>query len=107
MHADFGLEMLLITEIDQGVEVFDRFDNHVTAASAVAAIRATIFDEFFAPEADRTGTAAATAYVDFCFVEKLHNRSFGRCPSIIPPGRIAISKQIASHRRLGKFSYNT
>ena len=107
MHADLGLEVLLIAEIDQGVEVFDRLDDHIAAAPAITTIGPAIFDEFFAPEAYGTGATPATAHMNFCFVEKLHNRSFGRCPSIIVPGRIAFSKQIVSHRRHGEFSYNT
>ena len=76
--AFLGLEMLLITEIDQGIEVFDCLENDVAAAAAIAAVGPAILDIFFTAEADRTGTAAATAHINLGFIEKLHNRSFGR-----------------------------
>ena len=78
MHADFGLEVLLIAEIDQGVEVLDRLEDDVATPAAIAAVRPAILDIFFTAEADRTGTAAATAHINLGFIEKLHNRSFGR-----------------------------
>lgn len=55
--ADRGLEVLLKTEIDQGVETIDDLDPDVATAAAITTIRSTELDEFFAPE--RYGTRAA------------------------------------------------
>ena len=57
-----GEEVLLIPEIDKGVQPLDCFDDHIAAAPAIATVRAAVFDVFFAPE--RHGTAAAAAGAD-------------------------------------------
>ena len=49
--ALLGLEMLLIAEIDQGVEIGHAFDDDIAAAAAVAAVGPAEFDIFLAPEA--------------------------------------------------------
>ena len=70
--AAFGLEMLAIAKVDQGVQIGDGFKNHIAAAPAVAAVRAAEFDIFFA--AERTAAAAAVAgfQVDFRLIQKFH-----------------------------------
>jgi len=47
--------MLGIAEIDQRIEARDGFKDDVASLAAIAAVRATIFDIFFAPETDRAG----------------------------------------------------
>ena len=87
MHADFGLEMLLIAEINQGIEVFDRLKNDIAATPAVTTIGTAKLNIFFTPKAYRASTAAATAHINLGLVEKLHNRSFGQRPfCICDPG---------------------
>jgi hypothetical protein len=65
--------MLLIAEIDQGIEAIDRFDDDIASFATVAAIRAAEFDVFLAPEAHGAGTAVAAPDVDFGLVEKFHD----------------------------------
>jgi hypothetical protein len=50
MHTGLRLEMLLVTIVDQRVQSVDRFQPHIAATSAVAAVRPAEFDELFAPE---------------------------------------------------------
>ena len=57
--AGLGLEVLLIPEIDQRVEVCDAFDPDIAAFAAVAAVRSTELDEFFAAKTDATVSARA------------------------------------------------
>ena len=66
------LEMLLIAEVDQGIESVHAFRNHVAAATAVAAVRTAELDELLAPECDAAVAAVAGANVDLGFVEKFH-----------------------------------
>jgi hypothetical protein len=70
--AAFGAEMLLVAEVDEGVEVLGRLHDHVAAAPAGAAVGAAELDELLAPEADRAGAAVAAAQVDLGLVEELH-----------------------------------
>jgi len=70
--ADLRLEMLLEAEIDQRVQSVDRFGPDIAAASAVAAIRSTEFDEFLATERHAAATAVSGLDIDLCFVEKFH-----------------------------------
>ena len=52
--AALGLEMLLVAEVDQGVEAVQRLDHDIAAAAAVAAVGAAELDELLAPEARRS-----------------------------------------------------
>ena len=72
VDAAFGLEMLLITVVDERVEVLDALDPDVAALAAVAAVGAAELDEFFAPEADAPVTAVAGLDVDFRQIEEFH-----------------------------------
>ena len=67
-------EMLGVAKVDQRVEAGDRFEHDVAALAALAAVGAAIFDELFAPEADRAGAAGARADEDLGLVEKMHRR---------------------------------
>jgi hypothetical protein len=73
--AGITFEMLLIAEIDQGVEIGDTFDDHVAALAAITAVGAAIFDEFLAPEAAGSRAAVATRQEEFGLIEKLHRES--------------------------------
>lgn len=46
----FGKEMLLIVEIDQGVQIFDCFDNNIVIVFVIIVIGVVIFDVFFVLE---------------------------------------------------------
>ena len=60
------------TVIDQGVQVFVRFQPDITTITTVAAVRAASRDIFFTAEANAT-IAAITCYdQDCCFINKLH-----------------------------------
>jgi hypothetical protein len=59
MAAALGTEMLGVAEVDQRVQAVDAFEDDIAALAAVSAIRAAIFDIFFAPE--RHGTITADA----------------------------------------------
>jgi hypothetical protein len=72
--AGFGLEVLLVAVVDQGVEPVDGLDDDVAALAAVAAGRSAEFDELLAPERDAAVAARAGHNVDLGFVEELHGR---------------------------------
>ena len=73
MSAGLGLEMLLVTKVDQRVQAFDAFSHDIAAASAVAAVGTAELDEFLTPERHATGAAVAGAHVNLGLVEKLHD----------------------------------
>jgi hypothetical protein len=64
--------VLRVAEVDEGVEVLDRLEDHVAAAAAIAAVGAAELDVFFAPEGDDTVAAIAGPAVDFRLVEEFH-----------------------------------
>src|SRR3546814_4131202 len=64
--------MLGVAEVDQGVQPGHRLEDDVAALTAVAAVRAAIFDIFFPPETDRAGTAPAGLDVNLRLIKKMH-----------------------------------
>ena len=90
MHAGLGLEVLLIAEVDQGVEPGGAFDHDVAAPAAVAAVRAAELDELLAPERDAARPAVAGADIDPGLIEKLH--------AGLPDCRLAGSERAGSKR---------
>ena len=72
MGAAFGLEMLLVAKVDEGVQAFVDLGDDVAAVTAVAAVRAAARDVFLPTEADAAGAAVAGFDVDFCLIEKPH-----------------------------------
>jgi hypothetical protein len=72
VHAGLGLEVLLVTVIDQGVEAGHDLHPDIAATAAIAAVGAAEFNEFLAPERDSAGAAVARSYMDLCLVEKFH-----------------------------------
>ena len=59
VFAGFGLEMLLVSIIDQGVEAVHRLDPDIAATAPVAAVRTAILDVLLPPEGDRSAAAVA------------------------------------------------
>src|SRR5690606_33473349 len=72
MPASLGLEVLLVTIVDQRVQAIDGFHPHVTTTSAIAAVRAAELEKLLTPEGNRTGSTVARANIDFCLIEKFH-----------------------------------
>src|ERR1051326_3729178 len=70
--AVLSKKVLLVAVVDQRVEPVDRDGDHVAAFAAVAAVRAAVLDELFAPERHAAVTAVAGANIDFGFVEEFH-----------------------------------
>ena len=60
----------LITEINQGIEIFVRNQDNITAATAVTAVRATLFYKFFSTEAAHAVAAIACFYINSRSVNK-------------------------------------
>ena len=72
VHAGLSLEMLVVAEVDQGVQPVDRLDPDIAALAPVAAVGAAILDVFLPPERHGAAAAVAGANVDLGFVEKFH-----------------------------------
>jgi hypothetical protein len=68
--------MLGIAEVDQRIEAGHCFENDIAALAALTAVGSTIFDELFAPEADRSRPAGTRADEDLGLIEKMHGRRF-------------------------------
>jgi len=64
--------VLRVAEIDQRIETFDCLEDHIAALAAFATVRAAIFDELFAPEADGARSTRAGLHEDFCLIEEMH-----------------------------------
>src|SRR5690349_14858499 len=82
--ALLGAEVLLVAVVDQGVEVGDRLDDHVTAAAAIAAIGPAELDELLTAEGDDAGTAVARFHIDLRLIEEFHRccpRRTCACPT--------------------------
>src|ERR1700722_954239 len=95
MPPALRLEMLLVAVIDQRVEIGNAFNPPVAAASAIAAVRAAVFDEFLAPEARRAGAAVAALEENLGLIEEFHRRmpwprpeTRKRGNAAIPPTRV-------------------
>lgn len=69
-------EMLLIAEVDQGVEGIDNLDNYIAALAAVAAVGAAELHELFAVEADAAGAALTAFEIYFSLIQKFHGRLY-------------------------------
>ena len=63
-----GLEMLLISEIDQRVQVGDALNPNIPAPAAIAAVRSSEFDKFLSPEGKAAIPAIPRSNVDFCLI---------------------------------------
>ena len=60
----------LVTEINQGIEIFVRNQDNITAATAVTTVRATLFYKFFSAEAAHAVAAIACFYINSRSVNK-------------------------------------
>src|SRR3546814_227746 len=65
--------MLLVAIVDQRIEAGHRFDPHVAAAAAVAAVRAAELDELLAPETGAAVAAVAGADINLGLIEEAHS----------------------------------
>ena len=63
--AVLGEEVLLVAEVDQGVQPLHGLGHDIAAAPAVAPVQAAVFDELLAPEGHAAVPPAAGADVDF------------------------------------------
>src|SRR6202041_1830311 len=81
--ALLGLEVLLIAIVDQGVQSIDHFDDHVAAASAIAAGGAAELDILLAAEGHAAVSTVAGADIDLGFVEKFHEAT-RRAGALLP-----------------------
>ncbi len=86
VHADLGLEVLLVAKIDQCVEAIDGLYPDVAAAPAVAAIRPAELDELLTTEGNAACAAITRPDIDLCFIEKFHFTSSTRCVWATPLG---------------------
>ena len=60
----------LVTEVNQGIEIFVRNQDNITAATAVTTVRATLFYKFFSAEAAHAVAAIACFYINSRSVNK-------------------------------------
>ena len=70
--AGLGLEMLLITKVDERVEPVDAFGDDIAAAPAVAAVGPAELDELLAPKRHAAGAAVARTHMHLGLIEELH-----------------------------------
>ena len=68
----FREKVLLVAEIDQCVQAFDRLNHNVTTPAAIAPIGTAVLHVFFTPKRDATAASCTGANVDFGEIEKLH-----------------------------------
>ncbi len=93
------LVVLLITEIDQRVEVRDALDPHVAAAPAVAAIGSAELDELLAAERQAAIAAVSGADIDLGLIEEFHDGDI--IPHVHPSKPRMSGSAFASPFRLG------
>jgi hypothetical protein len=72
----FTFDDALITEVEQGLEVFVGLQDDIAAPSAIAAAGSACWHIFFAPERHHAIAAVACDYLDFSLVDELHGRWF-------------------------------
>src|SRR5688572_6475325 len=72
--AALGLELLLVAEVDEGIEVLVGLDPDIATIAAITAVRAAERDELLATEANAAVAAVACGDRDFCFVDEFHGR---------------------------------
>jgi hypothetical protein len=70
--AVLGLEVLLVSVVDERVQALDCFRNDVAALAAVAAVRPAELDELLAPERHAAVSAVARADIDLGLIEEFH-----------------------------------
>src|SRR3984885_4882084 len=70
--ALWGLEMLLVAIVDQGIQPIDHFDDHIAATPAIAAGGSAELDILLAEEGHAPVSTVAGADIHLGFVEKFH-----------------------------------
>ena len=70
LTAALGNIFSLVTEVNQGIEIFVRNQDNITAATAVTTVRATLFYKFFSAEAAHAVAAIACFYINSRSVNK-------------------------------------
>src|SRR6185437_12683129 len=70
--AALRLEVLLVAIVDQRIEAVHRLDHDIAASAAIAATRATEFDELLAPERDAAVPARTGLDINLGLVEEFH-----------------------------------
>ena len=76
--ALFSLKMLSITEINQGIQIGNRFKINAAALAAVTAVRPAKLDILFPAERNAAGTAVARLHENLSLIQKFHNRSLSK-----------------------------
>ncbi len=77
MPAACAFEMLLKAIIDERIEPRYRLHDNACTTTAIAAIRPALGNKLLPPEADTAFPAIAGLHVDFCFINKFHNKLIG------------------------------
>src|SRR6266849_1912332 len=86
-----GLEMLVVTIIDQGIQAGSRLYIHTATPAAISAIWSTERRKFFAAEVHGAIAAVTGFYIDFCMIVE-HSAAFSSLPCRavcrvrLPPG---------------------
>ena len=75
--AVFAFDDALVAEVEEGLEVFVGFENHVTAPSAVAAAGSACGHVFFTPEGHHSFSAVACDDLNFGLIDELHEAGRG------------------------------
>src|SRR5438552_2024268 len=70
--AFLGTKMLLITVVDQRVQIVRRLEHDVAALAAIAAIRPAELDELLAAKAHGAAAAITALQIDLGLVEEFH-----------------------------------
>lgn len=70
--------MLSITEINQGIQIGNRFKINAAALAAVTAVRPAKLDILFPAERNAAGTAVARLHENLSLIQKFHNRSLSK-----------------------------
>ncbi len=86
-----GLVMLLIAKVDERIEIVHAFGDHVTAASAVAAVRAAKLNERLAAKANAAVAAVAALYIYLLLIQEFHGSGPNTC--VLTSSQIRPSKK--------------
>src|SRR5690606_22189317 len=76
----------LVAEVEQRVQPVDGFHPDVSAATAVASVGTSEFNELFPPQRYCSRPTVAGAYIDLRFVEKFHRAAIRLVLATVPPG---------------------
>src|SRR5699024_2256995 len=99
IFATFSLIVPVIAKIQQRIQPFIDFKNHITTVTTISASRTALRDMFFATIGNKTISTIATLYVstdliDNHFLSSCASASLTRMTCLIPP-RLWAAKQRA------------